>query len=266
MRTRVTPPRRRGSALALTAVVCAVTVLSGCDADDKATPATPTGSASATPAAPAPDVPSTAPAGAADEAFDPEEALTAAGKKSYAANIKITTEAGGAAGLMTMTGRANLNGPFTGRMEMSSPELGLKMATVTTADANYVRDLGGAGAGWTKSPHPAGNDLASYEEYAKLLLAAGPSARKGMDDQGGVPAYHLSGHLGLEQIASVDPRTYTSMKAKGVTGFDCDQWIDSQGRTIRFDQRFEMRGVKAANKATFGDFGPAEEFTAPAGS
>ncbi|MFB7542222.1 hypothetical protein ACFC0N_20295 [Streptomyces zaomyceticus] len=55
------------------------------------------------------------------------------------------------------------------------------------------------------------------------------------------------------------------MKAKGVAGFDIDQWIDSRGRTLRFEQRFELRGVEAADKVTFSDFGPAERFSAPTG-
>ncbi|MFF8834206.1 hypothetical protein [Streptomyces sp. NPDC015130] len=84
-----------------------------------------------------------------------------------------------------------------------------------------------------------------------------------MEEQAGIATYHLRAYLSLAQIASIDPRTHTHVKTKGVTGFDVDQWIDSRGRTIRFEQRFELRGVKAANKGAFSDFGPAEKFTAP---
>lgn len=80
-------------------------------------------------------------------------------------------------------------------------------------------------------------------------------------EQDGVATYQLSGRLGLAQIASVDPRTHASMKAKGVTGFGIDQWIGSRGRTLRF----ELRGVEAADKVTFSGFGPVERFTAPTG-
>ncbi|QES46890.1 hypothetical protein DEJ50_02520 [Streptomyces venezuelae] len=265
--SRTLSPRRRGTGLAIAATVCAVTLLTGCDGDSGGTsaPVSPTGSASAAPAAPAPATTSAGPAVPADKAFDPDKALAAASKKPYAANLTITTEADDLSGALTTSGRVNLNGPFTGRMEMKSAEPGPTMETVTTADATYVRKRGAAGAEWTKRPRTTGGNLASYEGYAKLLLGTGPSARKGMENQGGVATYHLSGYLTLEQIASVDPRTYTSMKAKGVSGFACDQWIDSQGRTIRFEQRFVMHGVQAANKATFGAFGPAEEFTAPTG-
>ncbi|WP_162689086.1 hypothetical protein [Streptomyces sp. ICC1] len=92
-----------------------------------------------------------------------------------------------------------------------------------------------------------------------------PSAKKGMEDQGGIPAYRLTGHLDLDQIASVDPRTHRSMKAKGVTGFDCDQWIDAQGRTLRFEQRMQVHGMQGGNKVAFGEFGPVETFDAPSG-
>ncbi|MFF1510066.1 hypothetical protein [Streptomyces sp. NPDC058326] len=254
--TRTVSPRRRGTALAFAAAVCGVTLLTGCD-DGSAGTAAPAGSASAsgaTTTAPA------APDASADKAFDPGKALASAAKKPYAANVMVTSETRGMPSL-TMSGRANLNGLFTGRMEMKS--LGRTTEVVTTADTNYFRSIELAGAQWTTTPRTDNSGLASYEGYAKLLLDAGPSARKGMEDQDGVATYHLSGRLSVAQIASVDPRTHASMKAKGVTGFDCDQWIDSQGRTLRFEQRFELRGVKAANKATFSDFGPAEKFDAP---
>ncbi|MFK0256582.1 hypothetical protein [Streptomyces sp. NPDC090445] len=252
------PSPPRGTVRALAATACAVILLAGCDSGSgsRAAPASPTGPAGAASATPAPAVP-------ADKAFDPENALAAAGQKPYAASIKITNEANGVPAL-TMSGRANLNGLFTGRVEMKSPAATIE--SVTTEDTDYFRGLDVEGAQWTKRPRTQGGSLVSYEAYAKLLLAAGPAARKGMEDQGGVATYHLSGHLDLEQIASADPRTYASMKAKGVTGFDCDQWIDSQGRTVRFEQRFDMRGVKAVNKAVFADFGPAEKFAAPTGS
>ncbi|MEJ8642493.1 hypothetical protein WKI68_15880 [Streptomyces sp. MS1.HAVA.3] len=66
-------------------------------------------------------------------------------------------------------------------------------------------------------------------------------------------------------MASVDPRTHRSMQARGVTGFDIDQWIDGQGRTIRFEQRTGLNGTKGVNKATFSGFGPVEAFAAPIG-
>ncbi|MFA7765347.1 hypothetical protein [Streptomyces sp. NRRL S-448] len=41
------------------------------------------------------------------------------------------------------------------------------------------------------------------------------------------------------------------------------QWVDGQGRTIRFDQRMDMRGTSGANRVFFSEFGPVETFAAP---
>ncbi|MFI1937880.1 hypothetical protein ACH44C_11940 [Streptomyces purpureus] len=248
----ITNSIRRHAVLTVAAAV-ALTALSGCQ-DSPSGTAAPTAAAPATSAAPV--------AGA----FEPEAALANAEKTPYAANVKITTEAAGRP-LSTMTGRSNFNALFTGRSEIrSSAEVpasqSLWMETVTTTDANYFRNRK-AGTNWVKAPRAAGNNQADYGAYAKLLLAGGPSAKKGMENQGGIPTYHLAGHLEIDQVASVDPRTHRSMKAKGVTGFDCDQWIDSKGRTIRFEQRMNMYGIPSVNKATFTDFGPAETFAPP---
>ncbi|MEU9161765.1 hypothetical protein AB0D29_16035 [Streptomyces sp. NPDC048424] len=246
---------RRSTTISTAAVAVALTALSGCK--DASSGAAATAAPAATAAAPV--------AGA----FDPEAALAEAEKTPYAASVKVVTEAAGQE-ISTTTGRSNLGTRFTGRVEVRSASAvpaaqALWMETVTTTDANYIRNRNQSGSGWVKMPRSEGGNEADYAGYAKLLLATGPSARKGMEDQGGTPAYHLTGHLGIDQVASVDPRTQRSMKAKGVTGFDIDQWIDSQGRTLRFEQCMDMRGVPAANKATFGEFGPVETFAAPAG-
>ncbi|MEV6679551.1 hypothetical protein AB0N09_22240 [Streptomyces erythrochromogenes] len=240
------------TATAVVVVAVGLSVLSGCKGGSNgagAPASAPT--ASAAPAASAPTA----------GAFEPEQALAEADKTPYAASIKAVTEAAGRE-MSTMTGRSNLGTVFTGRSEIRSA--GLWMETVATADANYVRNRTQEGSGWVKAPRSPDNE-ANYAGYAKLLLAAGPSARKGMENRGGVPTYHLAGHLDLDQVASIDPRTHRSMKAKGVTGFDIDQWIDSQGRTVRFEQRMDMRGIQAVNKIDFSDFGPVETFAAPQG-
>ncbi|MEU7603610.1 hypothetical protein [Streptomyces sp. NPDC041003] len=252
----------RTTVCTVAAVAIALTALSGC---------TDAPAGAAAPAAPAATSAGAAASSAAPVAgaFDPEAALAEAEKTPYAASVKFTSEAAGQE-ISTTTGRSNLGTLYTGRAEVRSAggspgAPALWTETVTTADANYVRNRAVAGGDWMKMPRSAGNNEADYAGYAKLLLAAGPSARKGMEDQGGTPAYHLTGHLGIDQVASVDPRTHRSMKAKGVTGFDIDQWIDSQGRTLRFEQRMELRGTPAANKGTFGEFGPVETFAAPTG-
>ncbi|WP_030966292.1 LppX_LprAFG lipoprotein [Streptomyces sp. NRRL S-378] len=236
---------RRTTVSAAVVAVC-LSVLSGCkDAPEGAgAPAPASSAASATPVA---------------GAFEPEQALAEAEKTPYAASMKATSEAAGQE-LSTMTGRSNIGTLFTGRAEIRSS--GMWIESVTTTDANYIRNRTKEGSGWVKSPRSPDND-ANYAGYAKLLLAAGPSAKKGMETRNGVPTYHLGGRLDLDQVASVDPRTHRSMKSKGVTGFDIDQWIDAQGRTVRFEQRMDMRGAQAANKVDFSEFGPVETFAAP---
>ncbi|MFD8976111.1 hypothetical protein [Streptomyces sp. NPDC059593] len=266
MNMRTALPRHRGIALTFAATVCGISLLTGCNAEAGGTRGpgwvpVPVASGTATPGPVSmPDINTTAPEVPADKAFDPAKALAAAGETPYAANVKATTEVNGVPSA-TMSGRANLNGPFTGHVKMKSGKSTTEV--VMTDDANYIRSTDAAEAAWTRTPRTDNGFLTRYEGYAKLILDAGPSARRGMEEQGGIATYRLSGYLSLAQIASVDPRTHTSMKTKGVTGFDIDQWIDSRGRTIRFEQRFELRGLKAANKVTFSDFGPAEKFTAP---
>ncbi|MFB6477948.1 hypothetical protein ACFCXF_07805 [Streptomyces virginiae] len=251
----------RNTLVTVAAVAVALTALTGCkdtpnaqnggSAPTSASASAPTSSASAAPVA---------------GAFEPEAALAEAGKTPYAATMKATTEVAGRE-VATTSGRANFETVFTGRMEVRAADSapGMWMETVTTVDGNYVRDHSEAGGTWTKMPRAADN-RASYAGYAKLLLATGPSAKKGMQNQGGVPVYHLAGRLDIDQVASVDPRTHRSMKAKGVTAFDCDQWIDGQGRTIRFEQHMDMRGMPSANKILFSEFGPVETFGAPTAS
>ncbi|WP_327254934.1 hypothetical protein [Streptomyces sp. NBC_01244] len=253
----ITFDARRNPLLTLAAAAVALTALSGCEDSKGAASATASASASAaTPASAAP----------AAGAFDPEKALAEAGRTPYAATMKASTQRAGK-DIATTTGRGNFETLFTGRME-TRPTDALPAAqavwteSVMTADGAYVRDRLEAGGAWVKMPASA-DSQASYTGYAKLLLATGPSARKGMEDLGGIPAYHLAGRLDLDQIASVDPRVHRSMKAKGVTGFGCDQWIDAHGRTLRFEQRMETRGMAGGNKVTFGEFGPVETFEAP---
>lgn len=263
----ITFDARRNPLFALAAAAVVLTVLTGCEDSKGAASATVSASASASASGSAsPSTPASAAPAAG--AFEPEKALAEAVRTPYAATMKASTQLAGK-DIATTTGRANFETVFTGRMETRSTDTlpasqAVWMESVMTADAIYVRDRLEAGGDWARMP-PSADNQASYTGYAKLLLATGPSARKGMEDLGGIPAYHLTGRLDLDQIASVDPRVHRSMKAKGVTGFDCDQWIDAHGRTLRFEQRMEMRGMAAGNKVTFGEFGPAETFEAPTG-
>ncbi|MFF1903111.1 hypothetical protein [Kitasatospora sp. NPDC058218] len=271
----------RTTALTIAATALALVTVAGCNDDTgsaaqpaptSAASSSPTASAAATTAATSPAATSAAPttpaaATPADGAFDPEKALAGADKAPYAVSTTMTTESGGVT-LSTVKGRNNLNAAWTGRMEMRTTAPGvaepiLWIESLTTENASYMRDLSTPGDEWVKMPRSTDNAATDYTDYAKLLLASGPGARKGMETRNGVAAYHLAGHIDIEQLSTIDPRTYKSMKAKGTAGFDFDQWIDAKGRTVYVEQQVEMKGVKAVNKVTFSDFGPAETFAAP---
>ncbi|MEE1821924.1 LppX_LprAFG lipoprotein [Streptomyces sp. BE20] len=258
---------RRTIALAAAATALSLTALTGCN-DDGAGTAAPTASPSPVPAsttaAPTGASTSTTSTSPVPGAFDPEQAL-AAKRAPYSAVMSLTSEVAGTPAF-TSKGRVNPHAPFTGRMELRSVdapgEEGVHTEVVLAEDFAYSRDLTKPGSGWAKIPRSADEDQADYAKYAALLLTTGPSARKGMEDVAGTPAYHLSGRLEVEQIAAIDPKTYRSMKGK-ITTFDCDQWIDSQGRTLRFEQRTTLRGQATVNKITFTEFGDPVTVTAP---
>ncbi|MFD7586398.1 hypothetical protein ACFV84_13375 [Kitasatospora sp. NPDC059811] len=273
---------RRTTALAAAATVLSLTALTGCNDDapsaapapaappattPAATPTTPdaaptsapTSAPASGPAAASASAPASAPAEApAGGVIDPEQALAQAARTPYAASQDFRTEGGPL--VATTTGRINLNGKVrTGRLTESLGAGGGSAGdpVVVTEDATYVK----SGSGWRKSP--LGDRIADYHGYAKALLALGPAARKGMEEQNGAPAFHLSGTLDLEKMRAVDAEHYLNLKRMGVTSFQLDQWIDAQGRTVRFDQRVEIRGTATRTYGTFRDFGPVEPVPAP---
>ncbi|MFE7559563.1 hypothetical protein [Kitasatospora sp. NPDC057500] len=195
---------------------------------------------------------------AAAGAFDPAQAVAEGGKEPYAVTVRATHAWDASA----ITARFNLNTVFTGRYEFKDEDGGVR-ETVTTVDAEYVRGHDDAGT-WLRTPRSAEVSDFDYSGYAKLLLAQGASARKGMESTDGVPAYHLAGHLGVDQLAGPLPAAHRMLAASGVTGIDLDQWIDARGRTRRVEQTMVVDGRKDVLKLAFSDFGPAETFAAPA--
>ncbi|MFF2045875.1 hypothetical protein ACFVVX_36185 [Kitasatospora sp. NPDC058170] len=261
---------RRTIVLTAATAALALTALTGCKDDSAATvaagaAASPSSVTAPTTAAPIGAPTSTSPTSPVPGAFDPEQAL-AAKPVPYSAVMSVANEVAGTPSFTTK-GRVNTSAPMTGQMVLRSADAPGEQAAVHTEvvlaeDFAYSRDLTKPGSGWVKVPR-SGQDRADYVKYAALLLATGPSARKGMEDVAGTPVYHLAGRLEVEQIASIDPQVYRSMKGK-ITTFDCDQWIDSQGRTLRFEQRMTIRGQATVNKITFTEFGGPVTVTAPA--
>ncbi|MFE7563446.1 hypothetical protein [Kitasatospora sp. NPDC057500] len=258
---------RRTIVLSAVATALALTGLTGCKDDGAGTAvatASPSPVTASTTAEPVGAPASTNPTSPVPGAFDPEQAL-AVKRAPYSAVMSVTSEIAGTPSFTTK-GRVNTTAPMTGRMVLRSAdapgeETAVHTEVVLAGDFSYSRDLTKPGSGWLKAPR-SDQDQADYAQYAALLLATGPSARKGMEDVAGVPAHHLSGRIEVEQIAAIDPQVYRSMKGK-ITAFDCDQWIDSQGRTLRFEQRMTIRGQAGANKITFTEFGDPVTVTAP---
>ncbi|MFI2610376.1 hypothetical protein [Kitasatospora sp. NPDC018619] len=84
-----------------------------------------------------------------------------------------------------------------------------------------------------------------------------------MEDCEGTPCHHLGGTVDLEAMKAVEPEQYTILKGKGVPDFQLDQWIDAQGRTVRYDRKNDLRGVPVRSHGTFRDFGPVEKVGPP---
>ncbi|MFB7382106.1 hypothetical protein [Kitasatospora purpeofusca] len=271
---------RRTTVLAAAATAVALAALTACnDTENKdaaaPAPATTAATAPATTAAapsptateiltPTPAVTTPAPAVTTPAGdFDPAKAVENASKEPYAVTIKTTMALGGKpAG--TMTARMNLNTVYTSRTLSVGGCFFFLSHPANTPHAAYPGLA--AHYTWTSVSRPPAGWAPDYTEYAKLLLALGPSARKGAEIRDGVPTQHLSGRIEVEQLATIDPSVYRNTKAKGVTGFDFDQWVDAQGRTRYAEQVVLLKGSKNVNKMTFTDFGPAETFAAPAGA
>ncbi|MEV7189494.1 hypothetical protein [Kitasatospora sp. NPDC093102] len=265
---------RRSTVLAVAAAAVSLVGLVGCN--DGAAPAasstapgavpasTSTATATPTPTAVATPTP-TAVATTAGGVIDPEKALALAEKTPYAATQDFTTE-GGPISALTKA-RVNLNGPVrSGRLAESMSAGGNDVigsgsdgptVVVTDDGTTYIK----SGSSWRTSP--LGDRIADYHGYAKALLALGPSAHTGMEDCEGTPCYHLSGTVGLESMKAVEPEQYKILKSKGVESFLLDQWIDAQGRTVRYDRKTELRGIPVRTHGTFRDFGPVEKVDPP---
>ncbi|MFI6846212.1 hypothetical protein OG535_01000 [Kitasatospora sp. NBC_00085] len=252
------------TAPAASATTTAATASASPEASPSASAAPTAGSTATTPApAPAATVPAATGAGGV---IDPEQALALAGRTPYAATQEFRSE-GGPLTAVTKA-RVNLNGAvrsgrLTETMSAGGEDLlgdgGAGPTVVVTEDGTaYIR----SGGGWRTSP--LGDRIADYHGYAKALLALGPGARKGMEDCAGTPCFHLSGTVDLEQMRTLEAEQYKILKGKNVTSFQLDQWIDGQGRTVRYDRRTDLKGVPLRTHGTFKDFGPVEKVAPPA--
>ncbi|MFB7616155.1 hypothetical protein [Kitasatospora sp. NPDC056181] len=260
-------PAASATAAATTASASAPASAPASASASAATDASPTASAAATAASTATTAPAAPPAATgAGGVIDPEQALALAGKTPYAATQDFRSEGGPLTAITTA--RVNLNGPVrSGRLTQTMSAGGEDLlgdggtgpdVVVTDDGTTYIR----SGSSWRTSP--LGDRIADYHGYAKALLALGPAARKGMEDCAGTPCFHLAGTVDLEQMRTLEAEQYKILKSKNVTSFRLEQWIDAQGRTVRYDRRTELNGVAMRTHGTFKDFGPVEKVARPA--
>ncbi|WP_171166111.1 hypothetical protein [Streptomyces sp. I05A-00742] len=173
--------------------------------------------------------------------FDVEDAVRKADKAPYSAQVEIQTFIGQP--WSTMTGRVNYNAPKAGTLRIrhlvgKSP---VDYQEVVTSDADYMLyqpGSKGSGGRWRKVP-PGVSDFGSQDvdSYTHTLLGMGPSVRKGVEQQGGEPAYRLSGTLTLERVRPADQFLHLQMSVTKKKWIDCDVWINKAGRVVRAEQR-----------------------------
>ncbi|MGW4651210.1 hypothetical protein [Kitasatospora sp. NPDC004289] len=200
-------------------------------------------------------------------AFDPEVALAKSAGGRYSAEVAITSATDGET-LLTGSGTMNLGERLSGRIEMRASEPDesgrvLRLETVMTEDGSYGRDLAEKGP-WLKVPGDADSPLSDFRAYVRALAGRGPDARKGVQRAAdGTSTLHLAGRFEARELAALDPRAAGAMASKGVDGFDCDLWIDQEGRLVRYVQKIESKGHLVATVVEFKNFGASRPVTAP---
>lgn len=198
------------------------------------------------------------------------EVLKAAGTAPYSAQVEISAMADTQV-VQTMTGRLNFNSPDKGTLRVRAGDTvprdrAVDTEVVRVADAIYVRGLSeGSDRKWQRTEADGGATAGDYAVFAQLLLQGGPGVRKGIEQQGGVPAHHLSGVLTTEQVGTVDQETYKTLRAMRSKQMTYDVWVDAKGRVIRFEQSFTAAPSmkKGRNVAVLSDFGGVVPVRAP---
>ncbi|WP_407986271.1 hypothetical protein [Kitasatospora sp. CMC57] len=178
----------------------------------------------------------------------------------------MTTEMDGD-GIISAFGQMNFGEKLSARVEVraSDPDGDgplVHYESIMTESAAYGRDLGKKGP-WFEQPREADATVSDFRVYARALAGRGAAALRGAETREGVATVHLTGRFDPEELAVIDSRVARSMAQKGVNGFDCDLWIDQDGRLTRYEQRFATKTYKALNTVIFKDFGPPQAFTAP---
>ncbi|GAA2917403.1 hypothetical protein GCM10020221_11960 [Streptomyces thioluteus] len=249
---------RRAGVVAAAAVTAAVVTLGGCGSGKTERVAGAVKGSSSASSAPA-------------DGFDVGEAVRKADPAPYSAQMDTETYLGSRLA-MTMSGRGNLNAPTGMKVRMRTvsdvpADQAVDMEMLATPEGAYGRGKLGqfnTGGGWARMPAGGSQGAAQdFDKYTRMMLDLGPSARKGVEVQGGQPAHRLSGTLTREQVRKADVKLYDNMRTKGMEQIDCDLWINKAGRVVRLEQWMGVSGAKAHNVMVLKDFGAPVKFTAP---
>ncbi|MFJ6618910.1 hypothetical protein ACIQOW_15200 [Kitasatospora sp. NPDC091335] len=249
---------RRNTALTVTALALALAALTGCGADG---------------AAPAPTAGAIGAPSDATGAFDPAVAVAQRSREPYAVTAEMTVETGEGdeKEVFTSTGRINFStrtqGSRTEERTVRGAEILTWAETLTADGVVYRRDKAKGGTRWTADPDSGAGmtgDADAAAGFARVLLEAGPTARKGMETEAGVPVFHLGARLSPAQVRGADPWYADRLTSQGVEAIDCQQWIDRYGRLVRGELAMMVDGKPVVSKQHHADFGPAETFTPPA--
>ncbi|MFE4518825.1 hypothetical protein ACFRMQ_32110 [Kitasatospora sp. NPDC056783] len=247
---------RRAILLPATALLLAVT---GCSSDG----ASPVPTSTAAVGAPAD----------ASGAFDPAAAIAHGFREPYVTAFEMVVETGEGPEkeVFTTTGRTNHNTSEEGSRSETKTVRGSEVVMweeqVTADGVRHRRDKTEDRPRWTTDPKALvapRNDADITAGFVKVLLDAGPAARKGMETEAGVPVYHLAARLSPAEMRRADPCYGNGgQQNAGTEGVDCELWIDRLGRMVRAEHSTVVAGQRVVTKEHYSDFGPVETFTPP---
>lgn len=181
--------------------------------------------------------------------------LAAADDAPYSAALDAVTLSG-TRRLQHMTGRVNLNAPFTGRTKDETEQY--TEDVVITQQKVYRRATGSRDA-WQEFPASAakgGTPVDRLPQYVALILEHGGSVHRGSEP------VRVSGHLTPKEIASVDRTSGRNLRP--ARAIDADVWIDEKGRIVRVRQDIHFTSEPDVRSTlTLTDFRDAVPVSAP---
>ncbi|MFI0961882.1 hypothetical protein ACH4S8_10810 [Streptomyces sp. NPDC021080] len=181
--------------------------------------------------------------------------LAAADDTPCSAAIDAVTQSG-TRRLQHVTGRVNLNAPFTGRTTDETEQY--TEDVVITRQKVYRRATGSHGV-WQEFPASVakgGIPVDRLPQYVELILEHGGSVHRGSEP------VRVSGRLTPKEIESVDRTSGRNLRP--ATAIDADVWIDEEGRIVRVRQDVRFTSDPGFRSTlTLTDFESAVPVSAP---